>query len=157
MAGVRGVLGFLRAIHELIWALIFVTAFGLSPLAGALAIGIPYGGIIGRILAERLQDVPDAPLQALRSSGASEMQVLIYGRAPAALADMVSYFFYRFECAVRSAAVLSFVGLGGIGFRISIALDDLRFGQVWTLLFALVLIIIAIDTWSAQVRRRLTR
>jgi len=151
----RGVLAVLRAVHEIVWAILFVAAFGLSPIAGVLAIGIPYGGILGRVLAERLQDVPDAPLHALRTTGAGEAKVLLFGRAPIVLADVVSYVFYRFECAVRAAAVLSFVGLGGLGFRISIALDDLAFEQVWTAVFALVLIIIGIDLWSAGVRKRL--
>ena len=151
----RGILAVFRSVHELVWAVIFVAAFGLSPVAGVLAIGIPYGGILGRIIAERLQDVPEEPLQALRSSGASEAKILLFGRVPMALADTISYVFYRLECAVRAAAVLSFVGLGGIGYRISIALADLKFDQVWTLLFALVLLIIGIDTWSAVVRRRL--
>ncbi len=154
LAGRAG-LAVLRAVHELVWAVLFVAAVGLSPVAGVLAIGIPYGGIIGRILAERLQDVPDEQLAALRASGASETQVLLYGRVPAVSADLVSYLLYRLECAVRAAAILSFVGLGGIGFRIAIALDDLRFDQVWTLLFALLLIIFGIDAWSAAIRRRL--
>lgn len=149
----RGALAFARAIHELIWALILVTAFGLSPIAGVLAIGVPYGGIIGRIVAERLQDVPPAALEALRSSGASPMQVLFYGRLPAAGADITSYLFYRFECAVRSAAVLSFVGLGGIGYRIELALADLRFDQVWTLFGFLALLVVAVDATAARARR----
>ena len=157
IAAARAFLAVLRSVHEIIWALLFVAAFGLSPIAGVLAIGIPYGGILGRILAERLQDVPEEPLNALRSAGASETKVLLYGRLPMVSADVVSYTFYRLECAVRAAAVLSFVGLGGLGFRISIALDDLRFDQMWTAVFALVVIIGGIYLWSAQVRRRLVR
>ena len=151
----RAYLGILRAVHELVWAVLFVAAFGLSPAAGVLAIGIPYGGIVGRILAERLQDVPDEPLDALRLAGASELPVLAFARAPMVAADVVSYLFYRLECAVRAAVVLSFAGLGGLGFRITIALDDLRFDQAWTAVFAIVVIIIIIDIWSSQVRKRL--
>ena len=61
----RAVLGFLRAIHELVWALIFVAIFGLSPLSAVLALAIPYGGILGRIFADMLNDVPEEPIQAL--------------------------------------------------------------------------------------------
>ena len=155
MALSRGLLAALRAVHEIVWAILFVTAFGLSPMAGALAIGIPYAGILGRVLAERLQDVPEAPLDAMRASGSSELAVLLYGRFPLAGADVISYTFYRLECAVRAAAVLSFVGLGGLGFRIDIALADLAFEQVWTAIFALLLIVIGVDFWSALARRRL--
>ncbi len=157
MAGARMILASLRAVHEIIWAILFVAAFGLSPAAGVLAIGIPYAGILGRILAERLQDSPPEPLAALRTSGASETEVLFYGRIPASSADVVSYAFYRLECAVRAAAVLSFVGLGGLGLRITTALDDLAFERMWTAVFALVLLVVGIDLWSALVRRRLIR
>lgn len=157
MTGARAFLAVLRAVHEIIWAILFVAAFGLSPAAGVLAIGVPYAGILGRILAERLQDAPVEPLSALRTSGASESEVLLYGRVPASGADVVSYAFYRLECAVRAAAVLSFVGLGGLGLRITTSLDDLAFERMWTAVFALVLIVIGIDLWSALVRRRLLR
>lgn len=150
----RGFLAVPRAIHEIVWALLFVEAFGLSPWAGILAIGIPYGAIIARVLAERLQDVPPAPLEALRAAGASQWQVLLFGRMPQIGPDVAAYLFYRFECAVRAAAILSFVGLGGIGLEVDVALADLRFGRVWTLLFALVLVIMAIDVVSARLRAR---
>ena len=157
MVGARGLLALMRAIHELVWAWLFVVAIGLSPMAAILALAIPYSGILGRIYSEILQDVPEEPLRALRSSGASEWQVLFYGRLPAALPDMLSYTFYRLECAVRAAAVMSFVGVAGLGFQIQISLDDLRFSEVWTLLFALVGIILLIDLWSTWVRRSLVR
>lgn len=151
----RGVFGTLRAVHELVWALLLLTILGLTPLAGVLAIGIPYGATIARVLGERLQDVPDEPLQALRSTGASSWHVLCYGRVPLAAADLSAYLFYRFECAIRAAAVLSFIGLGGIGYRMEIALADLRFEQVWTLLVALVVIVTVVDALSGRVRRGL--
>ena len=147
----------MRAIHELVWAWLFVVAIGLSPMAAILALAIPYSGILGRIYAEILQDVPEEPLRSLRSSGASEWQVLLYGRLPAVLPDMLSYTFYRLECAIRAAAVMSFVGVAGLGFQIQISLDDLRFSEVWTLLFVLVGIILLIDLWSTWVRRSLVR
>lgn len=150
----RGLLAVPRAVHELVWALLFVEAFGLSPWAGILAIGVPYGAIIARVLAERLQDVPSEPLEALRTTGASQWQLLVFGRVPQVAPDVAAYLFYRFECAVRAAAILSFVGLGGIGLEVDVALADLRFGRVWTLLFALVLVIVVIDVISARLRAR---
>lgn len=152
--GGRGVFATLRAVHELVWALLLLTILGLNPLAGILAIGIPYGATIARVLGDRLLDVPEAPLDALRSAGASPAQVLVFGRLPLASASLAGYLFYRLECAVRAAAVLSFIGLGGIGFRIEVALDDLRFGQVWTLLAALVVLVLAVDRVSGRVRAR---
>ena len=76
VGGIRLVLAFFRSIHELVWAWLFVAALGLSPMVAVLALGIPYGGILGRIYSELLQDVPEAPLRALRGAGASEWRVV---------------------------------------------------------------------------------
>jgi phosphonate transport system permease protein len=156
MVGGRVLLGGLRAIHELVWAWLFVAAIGLSPLAAVLALALPYAGILGRIYADLLNDVPPAPLRALRGAGAGAGHVLLYARLPMALPDMLAYTFYRFECGLRSAAILSFVGLGGLGYQIQLALDDLRFGRVATFLLVLIAMIAALDAWSGAVRRRLT-
>jgi phosphonate transport system permease protein len=155
MVGIRGLLAFFRSIHELVWAWLFVAALGLSPMAAVLALGVPYAGILGRIYAELLQDVPEAPLVALRGTGASEWKVFWYGRLPMALPEMVSYGFYRFECGIRSAAILSWVGLGGLGYQIQISLADLAYTRAWTFIWALVLLVILVDTWSSLIRRRL--
>ena len=152
---VRFILAFFRSIHELVWAWLFVAALGLSPMAAVLALGIPYAGILGRIYSELLQDVPEAPLRALRSAGASEWRVFWHGRLPMALPDMLSYTFYRLECGVRSAAILSFVGLGGLGYQVQISLDDLAYTRAWTFLLALVVLVLSIDIWSTLVRRKL--
>ena len=151
----RGVLATLRAVHELVWALLLLTVLGLHPLSGVLAIGIPYGATMARVLGDRLLDVPRAPLDALTAAGASPEQLLLYGRLPLAGADLAGYLFYRLECAVRAAAVLSFIGLGGIGLRIEVALADLRFDQVGTLLLALLLLVVAVDATARAARARL--
>ena len=72
-----------------------------------------------------------------------------------ALPDLLGYTFYRFECAIRSAAIMSFVGIRGLGFEIQLSLNDLLFGQVWTLLLFLVSMVVAVDLWSTRVRRSL--
>ena len=154
VAGARLALAALRAIHELVWAWLFVAAVGLSPLAGVLALGLPYSGILGRIYAELLQDVPDAPLRALRGTGASEWQVFCFGRLPMALPDMLSYTFYRLECGIRSAAVLSFVGLGGLGHNIQISLQDIDYSRMWTFVYFLIALVVVVDVWSSLVRQR---
>ena len=153
MIGTRAVLAGLRSVHELVWAVLLVAGMGLSPMAGVLALALPYGGILGRIYAELLQDVPQPPLRALRASGASPLRTLLYGSFQMALPDMISYTFYRFECGIRSAAILSFVGIPGLGYQIQLSMHDLLFSQVWTLLAFLVGLIVAVDAWSTHVRR----
>lgn len=154
VGGSRGFFATLRAPHELVWGVLFVQVFGFHPLAGILAIGLPYGAIIARVLGERLQDVPEGPLAALRSAGASPAQVLCYARVPMALPDMIGYVMYRFECAVRVSAVLSVIGLGGIGHQLELVLYDLRYEAMWPLLAALVLVIVATDSLSGRLRER---
>ncbi len=155
VVGARFVLGAMRSIHELVWAVLLVAAIGLSPLTAIVALGLPYAGILGRIYAEFLEDVRGEPLAALRSGGASALQTLLYGQLPMSLPDLVSYTFYRFECSIRSAAILSFVGIRGIGYEIQLSLGDLLFGQVWTLLFMLVALVALVDFWSGRVRQSL--
>ncbi len=151
----RLLLGGMRAVHELVWAVLLVSAIGLSPLAAIIALGLPYGGILGRIYADLLQDVPPGPLRALRVAGASPLRLLFYGYLPMSLPDLLGYTFYRFECAVRSAAIMSFVGIQGLGYQLHLSLHDLLFDQVWTLLLFLVSLIVVIDLWSSRVRRSL--
>ncbi|WP_162990325.1 PhnE/PtxC family ABC transporter permease [Mesobacillus foraminis] len=152
----RGILGFMRAIHELVWALFFVASFGLSPFAAVFALAIPYGGILGRIFADMLNDVPDEPIKALRASGASRLQCLLYGYLPAVKASMISYSMYRFECAVRSSAIMSFVGLGGLGYQIQLSLNDLNYHEVWSFMYFLIVLVVLIDGWSTMLRKRIS-
>ena len=149
----RSLLGFMRAIHELIWAWLFVAAIGLSPLAAIFALAIPYGGTLGRVFSDLLQDVSDPKIEALKTSGASPIQQLFYGYLPSAFSNMLSYTMYRLECAVRSSSILSFIGLGGLGFQIQISLQDLKYNEVWTFLFFLIGLVMLIDWWSNLVRR----
>lgn len=149
----RGILSFTRAIHELVWAWLFVASFGLSPYAAIFALAIPYGGILGRILADALNDVPEEPIQALKLAGVSNWKCLFYGYLPFVWNHMLSYTFYRFECAIRSSTIMSFVGLGGLGYQIQLSLAELKFDEVWTFLFFLILLVVIVDLWSGFLRR----
>lgn len=151
----RGILGFTRSIHELIWAWLFVAAVGLTPYAAILALAIPYGGILGRIFADMLTDVPEEPIKALKLAGASKLETLIYGYLPLVWADIISYTMYRFECAIRSSAIMSFVGLGGLGYQIQLSLADLKYDQVWTYVFFLIALVLFVDIWSNFLRKGL--
>ena len=155
MVGARVLLAGMRSVHELVWAVLLVASVGLSPMAGILALAIPYAGILGRIYAELIQDVPQPPLRALRASGAPPLAALMYGHFQMAMPDILSYTFYRLECGIRSAAILSFVGIQGLGYQIQLSMHDLLFSQVWTLLIFLVGIIVVVDMWSTHVRRSL--
>jgi phosphonate transport system permease protein len=84
------------------------------------------------------------------------MQLLFYGYLPMAKSDMISYTMYRFECAIRSSTIMSFVGLGGLGYQIHLSLQDLKYNEVWTFLFFLTALVVLIDVWSNLLRRELS-
>ena len=146
-----------RGIHEVVWGLFFLSVFGLDPIVAVLAIGIPYGAVTAKVFAEILDDAPRAPFDALVGAGAGRSAALLYGILPAALPELVSYGFYRFECAIRGAAILGLVGAGGLGFQLALSFQALRYEEMWTLLYALVLLSGAADLWSGRVRDRATR
>jgi len=81
----------------------------------------------------------------------------VYGRLPQVVPDLISYSLYRYECAIRSAAIMSFVGLGGLGYQIEVSLADLKFSQAWTFVYILILLILAVNLWSSETRRALLR
>ncbi|WP_348238138.1 ABC transporter permease subunit [Trichocoleus sp. Lan] len=152
---VRGVLTIPRAIHELIWGLFFVNIFGLDPLVAVLAIAIPFGAITAKVFSEILDETPRQPLMALLNSGVPPLNAFAYSLIPQAFLNLLSYAFYRFECSIRSAAVLGIIGAGGLGYQILLSLQSLRYEQMWTFLIALILLNGATDFWSALLRRRL--
>jgi phosphonate transport system permease protein len=153
----RTVLAVPRGLHEAVWALLLVNILGLNPLVAVLAIGLPYGAITAKVYADLLDEVPRAPYQALLAGGASRGQALLQGLLPLAAMDLLSYAFYRLECSVRSAVVLGIVGAGGLGFQLDLSFSALRYGEMWTVIFALVVLCAAADLASSGLRGRLAR
>ena len=153
-AASRTVAAFVRSIHELLWAVLLLAAFGLGQLTAVLAIAIPYAGVLGKVFAEMIDEVPRQPAAALRDAGASPLQIFFFGLLPRALPDMAAYAFYRFECAIRSSAVLGFFGFPTLGYYIAASFENLLFGEVWTYLYVLFAIVAAMDWWSGALRRR---
>jgi phosphonate transport system permease protein len=151
----RGLLGFLRAVPDLVWALFFVVGVGLGPVPGVLAIAISYGGVLGRVLADLFEDVDAGPLQALRATGATRAQIFVFGIWPQARPSAVAYALYSFECCVRAAAVLGLVGGGGIGYELALSMRLFEYGQIVTLTGALLGLVWLTDAASAALRRLL--
>ncbi len=153
--GMRGLLAFPRAIHEAIWGLFFLNIWGLDPLTAIFAIAIPYGAIVAKVFSEILDQTPRESLFALLGSGVPPLTAFIYSLIPQAFFNLLSYSFYRFECSIRSAAVLGIIGAGGLGYQLLLSLQSLRYEQLWTLFYALVLLNGAVEMSSAFLRRRL--
>jgi phosphonate transport system permease protein len=150
---VRSMLGFLRAVPDLMWALLFVAALGLGPLAGTLALALSYTGVLGRVYADVFDAVESKPLEALLSTGAGRVQIFVAAIWPQALPNLTAYTLYSFECCVRAAAVLGFVGAGGLGYEISLSMRLFDYRQVSTLLVAFVAILTLTDAASRKLRR----
>ncbi len=153
--GVRVILVGPRAIHELLWGLLLINILGLNPLVAILAIAIPFGAITAKVFSEILDETPRQPLMAMIHSGAMPFNAFIYGLFPQAGLNLLSYIFYRFECSIRSAAVLGIIGAGGLGYQILLSLQSLRYQQLWTFFIALFVLNGLVDFGSAWLRQRL--
>ncbi len=150
----RGILNFLRTVPEMLWALMFVFVVGLGPFPGVLALGVHTGGVLGKLFAEVLEDVDPQPVESLQSTGAGKIQILFYGILPQVLPQFISYALYRWEVNIRVAAVLGFVGAGGLGQRIHVAMSLFLEQQLLTLLIVLYVLVTGVDYLSACLRRR---
>jgi phosphonate transport system permease protein len=153
----RGTAVLLRSIHELIWALLFLISFGLSDIAAVLAIALPFAGFFAKIFGELLEESPSAPAKTLRGLGASGPQTFLVALVTPALPDLLAYLFFRFECALRSSAVLGFFGYATIGLQIRQSFVSSYYRETWTFLWLLLIVIVALDLFSAQLRGRLHR
>ncbi|MGA1283590.1 MAG: PhnE/PtxC family ABC transporter permease [Prochlorothrix sp.] len=152
---VRGLLIPPRAIHELIWGLLLLNILGLDPVVAVLAIAIPFGASVAKVFSEILDETPTDPLYALLYAGVSPPKAWLYGFLPLALPNLLSYTFYRFECSLRSAAVLGVIGAGGLGYELLLSLQSLRYDELWTGFYALLVLNGLVDSWSATLRRSL--
>jgi phosphonate transport system permease protein len=151
----KAALNVLRTVPEIVWAMIFVFMVGLGPFPGVLALGVHTGGVLGKLFGEVLEDVDPAPLEALQATGASRFRILVYGVLPQALPQFVAYALYRWEVNIRVAAMMGFVGAGGLGQRIHVAISLFHEHQLLTLILAIYLIVTVVDAASAYLRARL--
>jgi phosphonate transport system permease protein len=154
-SGVRGLLIVLRSVPELIWALVFVRVVGLGPTAGVLAIALTYGGMLGKVYAEILESGDSHATTALLRNGAGRLQAFSYGLLPQNAAELTSYTVYRWECAIRSSAVLGFVGAGGLGQQMDASMKMFNGAEVATMLLVFMALVALADRASAWLRRAL--
>ena len=153
--GARLALNVLRSVPELVWAALMVLAAGLGPFAGALALALHTTGVFGRLFAETLENAPAAPERALRENGSGAVAAFAYGTLPLALPQWVAYGLYRWEMNIRMAAVLGFVGAGGLGQMLYFHLSLFQQAQAATVLIAMFALVAVVDSISAHVRRGL--
>ncbi|WP_426415286.1 PhnE/PtxC family ABC transporter permease [Aestuariirhabdus sp. LZHN29] len=144
---VRIICASLRAVHELFWALIFLQIFGLHPLTGLLALGIPYAATFAKVYAEIIEEGDRSAYEVVcRQSG--PISAFFYAQLPDLWRHIVSYTSYRLECGLRSSAVLGFVGLPTLGYYLSTAFLEGSYGELWALLMLFYLVILTLRYWA---------
>lgn len=152
---VRQVLNAIRAVPELLVAMILIPVTGLGAFTGALALGIHSIGTLGKLSSEVIEGADDGPVEAVSSVGGTKIEEMRFGMVPQVMPSIVAYWLYRFEINVRASAVLGVVGAGGIGAELVAQLRFRDFSRAGTVLFLTVLVVLSIDTVSARVRRRI--
>jgi phosphonate transport system permease protein len=152
---VRRLLEFARTVPGIVFALIFVIAFGLGPMAGVLAIAIHSTGALGKLFAEIVENADMKPVEGVRSTGASWLSCMRFAVLPQVIAGYASYALLRFEINVREASVMGFVGAGGIGMELIVAIRKFYYSDVSAILLTIIAIVFVIDIATGWVRGRL--
>ena len=148
----RRLLDAMRAINEVVFALVFVVAVGLGPFAGVMALFIHTAGALGKLFSEAVEAIEPGQVEGVRATGASKIQEIVFGIIPQVIPLWTSFTLYRFESNVRAASVLGIVGAGGIGVSLYQSFQSFDYGKVCAILIILILATTIIDTISAKLR-----
>jgi len=148
-------LNLLRSINELIYALLLVSAVGLGPFPGVLAIALHATGMLAKFVAEEIEHVNRGPVEALQAAGAGRMQTIMFGIVPQILPAVVGYILYRFDVSIRSATVLGLVGAGGLGFSLITTMKMFKYHETAACIIVIILLISAADWISGQLQKKI--
>jgi phosphonate transport system permease protein len=152
---VRRVMEFCRTVPDIVFALIFVIAFGLGPMAGVLAIAIHCIGALGKQYSEMVENIDMKPVEGIRATGAGWVSCMRFAVLPQVVAGFASYTLLRFEINVRGASVMGFVGAGGIGQELIVAIRKFYYSDVSAILLLIILAVFVIDIGTGWMRSRL--
>lgn len=147
----------LRAVPELVWAVLMVLAAGLGPNAGTLALALHTAGVLGRLFAEALENTPPEPANAIRLQGGNAWLAFCYGTLPNLWPQLLAYTLYRWENNIRMASILGFVGAGGLGQMLYVSLSLFQEARASTLILAMLLLVLGVDALSGWMRQRWIR
>jgi phosphonate transport system permease protein len=151
----RFVLNATRSISELIFALVFVAAVGLGPFPGVLALAFHSVGMLGKFLADSIENIDPGPVEALLATGANKWQVIVYAIVPQVLPEFITLCLYRWELNFRSATILGIVGGGGIGFELITSMRLFMYPDMTTILIVVLGMVSAVDYISSYVRSKI--
>jgi phosphonate transport system permease protein len=153
--GVKRALEVCRTVPDIVFAMIFVISFGLGPLPGVLAITVHTTGALGKLFSEVVESIDMKPVEGIAATGGSWFSQVRFGVVPQVLSNFASYALLRFEVNVRGAAVIGFVGAGGIGEELIVAIRKFYYSDVSAILLMVVICVMLIDTVSEKLRHRL--
>ena len=151
----RSILNMFRAVDTLVYALVFVAAVGLGPFPGVLAVVAYTATVLAKLYSEAIESIDPGPVEAVAATGASRLQLLRWGILPQLVPQFLSFTLYRFETNIRAAAILGFVGAGGIGFYIQTYLRMLNYPAASTVLLVLIALVMIVDFASSRLRAKL--
>lgn len=149
----RAVITFTRAVPDIVFALIFVRAIGLGPTAGVLAIALNSVGMVGKFYSDRIEEIDEGPVEALRTTGATRLQVLSTAVMPQVLTNWIALALYRVDINIRSAVIIGFVGGGGIGVELQRVQGQLAYQRLMAIVLIIFVLIVATEKISDAVRR----
>jgi phosphonate transport system permease protein len=149
----RRIMDILRAVNEFVFALMFVTAVGLGPFAGMLALGIHTGGVLAKLLSETIESIEPGQVEGVAATGAGRLHVIAFGVVPQVMPNFLSYVMLRFESDIRSASVIGMVGGGGIGFYLWDTIRSFQDREAATVILLIVAMVMLTDLVSSRVRR----
>ncbi len=150
----RGILNGLRSIPELIMGILFVAAVGFGALPGVLALGLHSVGMVGKFFAESIEHASEGPIEAVKSSGASPLQVILHGVLPQVVPHMADVTIYRWEYNFRASTVMGMVGAGGIGFELMSSLRIMQYRDVSAILLVILIMVTIVDGSGQFLRKR---
>jgi len=154
--GIKRVFEFCRTVPDLVFALMFVSAFGLGPLAGILSIAIHTFGTLGKLFTEAIENIDMKPVEGVRSTGSRFIETVRFGALPQVLSTFASYTLLRFEINVRSGSVVGMVGAGGIGQDLFVAIRKFYYTDVSAILLMIIVCVAVIDLVTERIRHRLS-
>jgi phosphonate transport system permease protein len=151
----RGIVIISRSVHELVWALFFVIAVGLGPLAGIMALSMRGIGFVSKVVSEEVEDIDLKPVEAIRATGASTLKVIILAIIPQILPVYIGSLIFQWEIDLRRAAVIGVVGGGGLGLAFHQAMMLFRWSDATAIVVILIVIVAAGEVISRQLRKRI--
>ena len=152
---VKRILEFLRGVPEIIFAILFVWALGVGPLAGIIAITIHTTGALGKLFSEVHENADLKTCEAIRSHGGNWVSEMRYGIIPKVLPNIISYALLRFEINIRASTVIGFVGAGGIGQELYLVINFNYYEEVSAIILLIILTVITIDISSGRIRQKI--